>query len=218
MFALVLLGLSLTVPTSPFPTDPSQPGTPYSASTQYDYPAGRICVDRQMEQEGLGNHNFLSPQDIYGVSMPSALPESSSTMIDSTSTSLSAESYTQPEWQDGYDELTSFPCGRVESTTENLVAMHWQGQIATTQEASLARENMIQRKKGKDKERKRDDWSNDTQEAALVRARKIQRKKDLDKARKKTERSQNKQAYTRICQLLDIDLDPINTLADRSKC
>ena len=216
MFALVLLGLSLTVPTSPFPTDPSQPGTPYSASTQYDYPAGRICVDRQMEQEGLGNHDFLSTQDIYGVSMPSALPESSSTMIDSTSTSLSAESYTQPEWQGDYDELTSFPCGRVESTTENLVAM--QGQIATTQEASLTRERIIQRKKGKDKARNRDDWSNDTQEAALARERKIQRKKDLDKARKRTERSQNKQAYTRICQLLNIDLDPINTLADRSEC
>ena len=213
MFALVLLGLSLTVPTSPFPTDPSQPSTPHSASTQYGYPAGRICVDRQ---KGLENHNFLSPQDIYGVSRLSAQPESSSAMIDSTSTSLSAESYTQPRWQDDYDELTSFPYGRVESTSENLVAT--QGPVATTQEACLVRDRMIQRKKGEDEARSRDNWSNDTQEAALARERKIQRKKELDKARKKTERSQSKQAYTRICQLLDIDLDPINTLANRSKC
>ena len=170
---------------SPFPTNPSQPGTTYSASTQYGYPASQIRVDQQMEQEELENHNLLRPQDIYRHSVPSAPPVSSSTMIASPSPSLSADSYTQPAWKDDYSDLTSFPCGRVESTTENLVAMP--GQIATTREAALARE------------------------------RKVQRKKDLDKARKKTERSQDKQAYRRICQLLNIDLDPINTLANRSE-
>ena len=169
-----------------------------------------------MEQEGLGNHNFLSPQDMYGVSIPSALPESSSTVIDSTSSSLSAESYTQPEWQDDYDDLASFLCRPVESTTENLVAM--QGPISTTPDASLVHGRKIQRNKGKDKARKQVVRPGDTREAAIERERKIQRKKELDKARKAAERFKKKRAHTRICQLLNIELEPDNTLADRSKC
>ena len=173
-------------------------------------------MDRQVEQEGLENHNFLSPQNIYGGSVLSAPPESSSTVIGDSSSSLSAESYTQPGWKDDYDDSISFPCGRVEITTENLVAM--QGQIARTQEASLAHGKKIQREKGKGKARKQVVRSNDTQEAALARERKIQRKKELDKARKTAERLKKKRAHTRICQLLNIELEPDNTLADRSKC
>jgi hypothetical protein len=126
MFALVLLGLSLTpdqMPASPFLTDPSHPDTPYAAFPQHADPAGWGGTDRQMEEEEIENHNPLSPQDIYGVSVLSAPPWSSShTTLASTSSSLSFESYTQSGLQDNYVGSTSLHCGQVESTTENVVA------------------------------------------------------------------------------------------------
>jgi hypothetical protein len=173
-----------------------------------------------MEQEELENHNFLTPQGIYRLSMLSAPPVSSSSMIASPSPSLSSDSYTQPGWNYDYDDSTSFPCGGTEpeSTTETLVAM--QGQITTAQEASLVHEKTrnIQRKKGKEKARKQVVRSGDTPEVASERERRIQRKKELDRARKSADRLKQKRAHTRICELLKIELEPDNTLAERSKC
>ena len=187
---MVLLGPSLTVPTSPFPTDPSQPSTPHSTSSQqYAYSTGRRGGDRQTEQDEKANHNSLSSQNIYSYGVPvlssSAPPESSPTMIAGSSTSLSAESYTQPGVQDDYD-LTSFPLGQVGSTSEDFVTT--QGQIATAQERSFSR------------------------------ARRIQRKKEMDKARKRVDRSNDDQDYARICELLNISLRPKKTRAHRSEC
>lgn len=186
-----MLGPSLTLPTSPFPTDPSQPSTPHSTSSQhYAYSTGRRGEDRQLEQEEIANHNTLSSQNIYPYGVPvlpsSAPPESSSTMIAGSSTSLSAESYTQPGVQDGYADLTSFPLGQVGNTSGDFVAT--QGQIATAQEASFSR------------------------------ARRIERKKEMDKARKRVDRSNDDQDYERICELLNISLRPKKTRAHRSEC
>ena len=221
MFALVLLGLTLTpnrVPTLPFQTDPSHPGTPNAAFAQYAYPSDWRGVDESIEQEEPENYNPLLLQEIYGASVLSAPPESSShTMTAGTSSSLSTEPYQRPGWQDDSADLTFFSYGRMESTSENLVAA--QEQIATTQEAYLACERrMIQRKKGKDKARKQADWSHDTQEAALARERKIQRKKEMDKARKQAERDNSAEDYEKICDLLKIAMTPKNTLAHRSEC
>ena len=187
---MVLLGPSLTVLTSPFPTDPSQPSTPHSTSSQqYAYSTSRRGGSRQMEQTEIENQNCLSSQNIYSYGVPvlsnSAPPESSSTMIAGSSTSISAEPYTQPGVQDDYD-LTSFPLGQVGSTSEDLVTT--QGQIATAQERSFSR------------------------------ARRIQRKKEMDKARKRVDRSNDDQDYARICELLNISLRPKKTRAHRSEC
>jgi len=44
---------------------------------------------------------------------------------------------------------------------------------------------------------------------------KIREKKERDKKRKRAERSNNSKVYAKICELLDIDLAPRKTLADR---
>ena len=138
MLALVLLGLLPApdqVPALPFPTDPCYPNTPYAAFPPYA-PSGWRDTDHQLEQEEIENHTPLSPRVIYGVSMFSAPPESSSyTTIAGTSSLLSAESYTQSGLRNNYADLTSLRCGQVESPTNNVVAT--QGQNAITQEASL---------------------------------------------------------------------------------
>jgi hypothetical protein len=199
-----LLGLSLAadqIPALPFPTDPRYPDTPYATSPQYA-PSGWRDADRQLEQEEIENHNPLSPQDIYGVSMLSAPPESPShTMFAGTSSSLSVESYTQSRLEDNYADLTSFPCGQVESITENLPAI--QGQIATTYEASFSRERKVQRKKVNEKARKK----------VTGKA----RKKEQDKARKRADRYEDEQDHEEICNLLNINLKPKNKLAHRSE-
>ena len=164
MFALVLLGLSLApdqVPASPFTTVPSYSDTPYAAIPQSPDPGWR-GTDRQIEDKEIENHNPLSPQDIYGVSVLSAPPWSSShTTLASTSSSISVEPYTQSGLQDNYTDLTSsFLRGQVESATENVVAT--QGQSAITQGASL-REWKAQRKKENDRERSKANRSNNKQ-------------------------------------------------------
>jgi hypothetical protein len=50
------------------------------------------------------------------------------------------------------------------------------------------------------------------------RREKIREKKERDKRRKRAERSNNSKVYAKICELLDIDLGPKNTLANRSEC
>jgi hypothetical protein len=208
MFALFLLGLSLApdqVPALHFPTDPCYPNTPYAAFPPA--PTGWRDTDRQSEQEQ--NHNPLSPQDIYGVSILSVPPESSShTMIAGSSSSLSVESYTQFGLEGNYAESTSLPCGPVENTTENVMAT--QGQITTTQEAS--HERKVQRKNEKDKARKKvtDRMRKKEQDKA--------RKREQDKARKWVDRDNDEQDYGEICDLLNIELKPKNKLARRSEC
>ena len=158
---MVLLGPSLTVSASPFLTD-SSPSTPHSTFSQYAYSTGRRGRDRQMEQEEIENRNTLSY--LYGVPVFSAPPELTSRMI--ASSSLSAESYTQPGMQDDYADLTPIPLGQVGSTSNDLVAT--QGQIATAQAASSSRKRRVQRKKEMDKARKRLDRSNDDQDYAGI--------------------------------------------------
>ena len=162
---MVLLGPSLAATTSPFPTDPSQFGTPHSTSPQYPYSSGRRGGDQQVEREVVENHKTLSSKDIYAYGVPafSAPPESSSTIIAGFSTSLPTESYTQPCVQ---DDLTSVFGGQAGSTSGDIVAT--QGQIATAQEASSSRERRVQRKKDMDKARKRHDRSNDDQDYARI--------------------------------------------------
>ena len=162
MLALVLLGLSLApdqVPALPFPTDPCYRNTPYGA-----FPpslTGWRDTGRQLEQEEIENHTPLSPRDLYGVSMFSAPPESSSyTTIAGTSSLLSAESYTQSRLQNSYADLTSLRCGQVESPTKNVAAT--QGQSAIAQEASL-RELKVQRKRENDRAKKKAKRSIDKQ-------------------------------------------------------
>jgi hypothetical protein len=166
MLALVLLGLSPApdqVSALPFPTDPCYPNTPYAAFPPYA-PSGWRDTDCQLEQEEIENHtplSPLSPRDIYGVSMFSAPPESSSyTTIAGTSSLLSTESYTQSRLRNNYDDLTSLRCGQVESPTKNVVAT--QGQSAITQEASL-RELKVQRKRENDRTKKKAKRSSDKQ-------------------------------------------------------
>ena len=165
MFALVLLGLSLApdqIPASLFTTVPSYPDTSYAANPPCPDPTGWRGTDRQLEEEEIENHNPLSPQDIYGVSMLSAPPWSPShTTLASNSSSISVEPYTQSGLQDNYTDLTSsFLRGQVESATENVVAT--QGQSAITQGASL-REWRAQRKKENDRERSKANRSNNKQ-------------------------------------------------------
>ena len=59
---------------------------------------------------------------------------------------------------------------------------------------------------------------NVTAQEASSRERKEQGKRAKDKERKKAERSNDKRAYERICEVLEISLTPRNTLADRSEC
>ena len=188
MFALVLLGLSLAhdqVPALPLPTDPRYPNTE--------------------------NHNLLSPHDIYGVSMLSAPPESSShTMIAGTSSSLPVESYTQFGLEDNYSDSTSLPCGPAESATWNVVAA--QGHITTTHEASFSRERKVQR--GKEKGKARVKMTDKIKKKEQV----IARKREQDKARKRFDRGNDNQDYEKICDLLNIKLKPKNKLAHRSEC
>ena len=202
MFTLFLLGLSLApyqVPALPFPTDLRYPDAPYAAFPPA--PTGWRDTDRQLEQEEIENLNSLSPQDIYGVSMPSAPSESSShTKFAGTSSSLSVESYTQSGLEDDYAELASFPSTRVEGITDNAM----QGQIATTYEASFSRERKVQRKKVNEKARKK----------ATGKA----RKKELDMERKRADRYEDEQDHEKICKLLNIELKPKNKLAHRSEC
>jgi hypothetical protein len=161
MLALVSLGLSPApdqVPALPFPTDPCYPNTPYAAFSPYAS-FGWRDTDRQLEQEEIENHTPPSPRDIYGVSMFSAPPESSSyTTI--AGTSLSAESYTQSRSRNNHADLTSLRCGQVESPTKNVVAT--QGQSAITQEAS-SRELKVQRKRENDRTKKKAKRSSDKQ-------------------------------------------------------
>jgi hypothetical protein len=51
-----------------------------------------------------------------------------------------------------------------------------------------------------------------------VSEQKIQEKRRKDKERKSKYRVDGKQAYARICELLEIDLMPENTRAQRSEC
>jgi hypothetical protein len=209
MFALVLLGLQLTpdqVPTSPFPTDPRYPDTPYAAFPPA--PTGWRDTDHQLEQEEIENLSRLSPQGIYGVSVPSAPPESSlHTMFAGTSPSLYVESYTQSGLQGNH---ASPSCGQVESITHNVVAT--QGQIATTQEVSFSRERRVQRKKEKGKAR-----VNMTDKIRKKEQDKA-RKREQDRVRKRVHRDSDKQDYEKICDLLNIKLEPNNNLAHRSEC
>ena len=55
------------------------------------------------------------------------------------------------------------------------------------------------------------------QEASSQREQKGQGKRAKDRERKKAERSNDKRAYERICELLEISMSPRNTLADRSE-
>ena len=210
MFTLFLLGMSLAsdqVPALPFPTDPRYLGAPYVASPPI--PTGWRGTDRQLEQEEIENHNPLSPQDIYGVSMLPVPPElSSHTMIAGTSSLLSVESYTPSGLQDNYTESTSLPCGPVESTTEN--AMTTQGQITTTQEASRGRKVQRRKEKGKARVNMTDKITKKEQDKA--------RKREQDKARKRVDRDNDEQDYKEICDLLNINLKPKNKLAHRSEC
>ena len=143
----------------------------------------------------IENHNPFLPQDIYGVSMLSAPPESPShTTFAGTSSSLSVGPYTQSEMEDNYADLASFPCRQVEGMTENLSAI--QGQIPMTHEASFSRERKVQRKKVASKGRK----------------------KEKDKERKRFDRYEDEQDHEKICDLLNIKLKPKNKLAHRSEC
>jgi hypothetical protein len=90
--------------------------------------------------------------------------------------------------QSGYPYATSSLLGQVEGTAQSHLVA--QEHNVTTQEASRRRasEGRIQEKRRKDKERK---FQN---------------------------RIGGKQAYTRICELLEIDFMPENTRAQRSEC
>lgn len=46
----------------------------------------------------------------------------------------------------------------------------------------------------------------------------IERKRRKDKERKHTGRANDDQAYTRVCEVLEIDQMPKNTLSQRSEC
>jgi hypothetical protein len=165
MSALVLLGLSLTrdqFPDLPFPTDPNDGDTLHAASTRF-YPAGWRGGIRQMEQAEIENSNPPSlPLDMYGAFGVSAPQEPSFIMNAGTSSSLSAESYTQ----DDYADATSFPSEQVEGTT--LSPMVTQGQIATTQEVSRQCERKVEKKRERDKERKRTERSNNARDYARI--------------------------------------------------
>ena len=209
MFTLFLLVMSLAsdqVPALLFPTDPRYLDAPYVASPPT--PTGWRGTDRPLEQEEIENHNPLSSQDIYGVSMLPAPPElSSHTMIAGTSSLLSVESYTPSGLQDNYTESTSLPCGPVESTTEN--AMTTQGQITTTQEASRGRKVQRKSEKGEARKKVTDRIRKKEQDKA--------RKREQDKIRKRVDRDSDEQDYGEICDLLNIKLKPKNKLAHRSE-
>ena len=114
-----------------------------------------------MEEEEIESYNPLSLQNLYGVSVLPAPPgPSPHTMLASTSSPISVESYTQSGLQDNYANLTSFLRGQVESATENVVATQEQSTI--TQEASL-RELKAQRKRENDRTRSKDNRSNNKQ-------------------------------------------------------
>ena len=140
--------------------------------------------------------------------MLSAPPESSSpTIIAGTSPSLYVESYTQSGLQGNH---ASPSCGQVGSTTHNVVAT--QGQIATTQEVPFSCERKVQRRKEKGKGRVKmiDEMRKKEQDIA--------RKREQDRVRKRVHRDNDKQDYEKICNLLNIKLEPKNNLAHRSEC
>jgi hypothetical protein len=56
------------------------------------------------------------------------------------------------------------------------------------------------------------------QEAIRRREQKTREKRDGDKRRKRADRAGDDQAYSRVCNLLAIKLDPKNTLSQRSEC
>ena len=57
-----------------------------------------------------------------------------------------------------------------------------------------------------------------TQEASRTREERLEAKRERDRQRKRIERSTNSENYASICELLDIPPDPKNTLANRSEC
>lgn len=87
-----------------------------------------------------------------------------------------------------YDDYTLFLHGQVEAPPQSHLVA--QEHNATSQEASRRR----------------------------AREQKIQHKRRLDKERKKRYRVDGKQAYARICELLEIDFMPENNRGQRSKC
>jgi hypothetical protein len=57
-----------------------------------------------------------------------------------------------------------------------------------------------------------------TQEASRTREERLEAKRNRDRQRKRIERSTNSENYASICGLLDIPPEPKNTLANRSEC
>jgi hypothetical protein len=56
------------------------------------------------------------------------------------------------------------------------------------------------------------------QEASQRREQKTREKREGDRRRKRADRAGDDQAYSRVCSLLAIKLDPKNTLSQRSEC
>jgi hypothetical protein len=60
--------------------------------------------------------------------------------------------------------------------------------------------------------------SSTTQEASRTREERLEAKRERDRQRKRIERLTNSENYASICELLDIPPDPKNALANRSEC